>query len=146
MNGPELLRRVCFGHLMIVGEVRAADVREAGLVDTKTGLKSTVWLITYFVELMREGGFDVAKIIRRVPVESPDSSTAPIGAEKGKCYAFEIESCERKHGFLVARMSPTMPALIGEQGAALPGDAPSGAAMGSAASNLVYLQTTPRTP
>lgn len=146
MNGLELLRRVSFGHLILVGEVRAADVREAGLVDTKTGLKSTVWLITYFVELMREKGFDVAKITRRVPVESPDPTTAPIGAEKGKCYAFEIESCERKHGFLLARMSPVMPALIGEYSDALPVDAPPGAAMGSAASNLVYLQTTPRTP
>ena len=146
MNGPELLRRVSFGHLMLVGEVRAADVREAGLVDTKTGLRSTVWLITYFVELMRENGFDLAKITRRVPAESPDPAMAPIGAEKGKCYAFELESCEKKHGFLQARMSSGMPALIEEQPGALPVDAPQGAAMGSAASNLVYLQTTPKTP
>jgi hypothetical protein len=130
---------------MLVGEVRAADVREAGLVDKNTGLKSTVWLITYFVELMRDHDFKFAKITRRVPAESHDPAAAPVGAEKGKCYAFEIESCEKKHDFILARMSAAMPSLIGEEDA-LSVDAPSGAATGSAASNLVYLQTTPRTP
>ena len=90
---------------MLVGEVRAADARERGLVDNKTGKKATTWIITYFVELRRDQGCNVAKITRLVPAECPDPATAPIGAVKGKCYAFEIESCERKHGFLVARMA-----------------------------------------
>ena len=133
MNARELLQLICHGHVMIVGEVRAADVREAGLVDTKTGLKSTVWLITYFVELMRNTDFAVAKITRRVPAESPDPAAAPLNVEKGKCYAFEIESHEKKHGFLLARMGTVEPALIEADDAAPPVAPPSGEAMGGAA-------------
>ena len=75
MNAHALLRRVCFGHLMLVGEVRAADVRESGYVDHKTGLKMTGWVVTYFIELMRERGFEVAKITRRLPPETPDPAS-----------------------------------------------------------------------
>lgn len=132
MNAHELLRRVCLGHLVLVGEVRAADVRESGLVDTKTGLKSTVWLITYFVELMRHNEFKIAKITRRVPAESSDPASAPLGVEKGQCYAFEIESVEKKFGFLLARSAAVEPSLIEAEGTALLVAAPSGAASGCA--------------
>ena len=118
MNAHELLRRVCFGHLMIVGEVRAADVRESGYVDNKTGLKMTGWVVTYFIELMRERGFEVAKITRRLPPETPDSASAPVGVIKGRCYAFEIESVEKKHGFLLGRMGKLEPELIEEESVA----------------------------
>lgn len=133
MTAHEILRRVCFGHLLIVGELRAADIREAGQVDTKTGLRATVWLITYFVELMREREFKVAKITRRVPPEVAHPETASVGAEKGKCYVFEIESAEVKHGFLLARMAPVEPALIEAGDAGLLLGAPTGAASGGAA-------------
>lgn len=146
MNTHELLHRVCLGHLLLVGEVMAADVREVGLIDTKTGLRATAWLITYFVGLTRVHEFKVAKITRRLPVESPDPASAPTGVEKGKCYAFEIESAERKHGFLLARLAAVEPALIEAEGAVPPVAAPTGGARGGAVSNLVYMQTTPRTP
>jgi len=133
MNAQELLRRVCVGHLLLVGEVRAADVRESGLVDTKTGLKAAIWLITYFVELDRESHLKMAKILRRVPLDSTDPAGAPVGVEKGKFYVFEIESMEKKQGFLLARMSATAPALINADLAAMALAAPAGAARGSAA-------------
>jgi hypothetical protein len=128
MTANEILRRVCFGHLLLVGEVRAAVVRESGRVDTKTGLKSTVWLMTYFVELMRQHGFEIVKIMRRVPAESSDPANAPVLVEKGKCYVFEIDSVEQKPGFLSAWMGSHEPqeVEIGEPASA----APSGAADG----------------
>ena len=94
MNARELLQKVCTGHVMLVGEVRSAEIKESGVVDRKSGLKSAVWLFTYFVELPRENGFLVAKITRRVPREVADPLSCPPGAERGKCYAFEVECVE----------------------------------------------------
>ena len=53
MNGKELLWKVCTGHVMLVGELRDADVKQSGQVDKKSGLAMTTWLINYFVELPR---------------------------------------------------------------------------------------------
>ena len=104
----DVLRRVCSGYLVLVGELRAVNAREVGLVDTKTGLKSTAVLITYFVELMRDG-FEIVKITRRVVDPACDPSKVPLGVEKGKCYAFEIQSVEWKPGFLLGRLGAVEP-------------------------------------
>lgn len=113
MNKQELIEKVCTGHLMIVGEVRSAEIKESGVVDKNSGLRVSVWLLVYFVELPRENEFLVAKITRRVPRDAADPTSYPVGAERGKCYAFEVECVERKHGFVSARMGLAEPSEIG---------------------------------
>jgi hypothetical protein len=107
----DVLRRVCSGYLVMVGEVRAVTAKETGLVDTKTGLKATAVVITYFVELMRDS-FELVKITRWISEAGSDLAQVPLGAEKGKCYAFEVESVERKSGFLLARLGAVGPEEI----------------------------------
>ena len=107
----DVLRRVCSGYLVLVGEVRAVTAKEMGLVDTKTGLKATAVVITYFVELMR-GSFELVKITRWIGEPGCELAQVPLGAEKGKCYAFEVESVERKAGFLLARLGAVGPEEI----------------------------------
>ena len=80
-------------------------------MDPKTGLKSTAVLITYFVELMRES-FEMVKITRRIAEPGCEASKVPLGVEKGKCYAFEIQSVEWKPGFLLARLGAVEPAEL----------------------------------
>ena len=137
MNARELLQKVCTGHVMLVGEVRSAEIKESGVVDRKSGLKAAVWLFTYFVELPRENAFLIAKITRRVPREVVDPSSCPPGAERGKCYAFEVECVEWKHGFVSARMGLAEPAEIGLGEGGTSVDAPQGAASGGTPLSLV---------
>lgn len=137
MNASELLRKVCTGHLMIVGEVRSAEIKESGVVDKNSGLRVSVWLLVYFVELPREHEFLVAKITRRVPRDVADPTAYPTGAERGKCYAFEVECVERKHGFVSARMGLAEPEQIGPSEGVPPVDAPQGAASGGTPLSLV---------
>ena len=145
MNARELLIKVLRGHQMLVGEVRAADVRQMGITDVKSGKASSFWVITYFVELIREADFVMAKIKRWIPATVENPASTPTGVDKGKCYAFEVTKTEPKNGFLEARLANVEPALIDPEGGALPVDAPSGADTGSGP-NLVTLQTTPRNP
>ena len=112
MNGKELLRKACTGHVMLVGELRAADVKESGQLDKKSGLAMTTWMINYFVELPRGDVLRVAKITRRMPRDVQDPAVFPVGVEKGRCYAFEIDLLEWKNGILAARMGTAGPALI----------------------------------
>ena len=146
MNLRELITKVLNGYGVLVGEVRAADVRDTGRVDKNSGLATPVWLINYFVELLRPGDFRHAKITRRVPRDVQAPAEYPTGVEKGRCYAFEVDQYEWKNGILMARMGTSEPALL-DAGEGGPGvDAPQGAAMPGPAPSLVYLQTTPRTP
>lgn len=137
MNARELLIKVLHGHLMLVCEVRGADVRNSGRVDKNSGLAMPVWLINYFVELPRGGNFQFAKITRRVPHDAQSPAEYPTGVEKGRCYAFEVEMTEWKNGILSARMSTAEPALLdaSEGGAGV--DAPQGAAMHGQPPSLV---------
>ena len=112
MNARELLFKVSTGHVMLVGELRAADVKESGQVDKKSGLAMTTWLINYFVEMPRSDGLRFAKITRRMPRDVQDPAVFPVGVEKGRCYAFEIDLLEWKNGILSARMGTAVPALI----------------------------------
>jgi len=112
MTPEELLRRMLLGHFILVGEVRAADVGETGFVDTKTGLSAKILRITYFVELPHNGAYEIAKIIRFAPRGVTDPAQVPVGVEKGRRYAFDLDSIERKHGFLHARMRTALPELI----------------------------------
>ncbi len=137
MNAPELLRKICTGHVMIVGEVRSAEIKESGVVDKNSGLRVSVWPLVYFVELNRDHEFLVAKITRRVPRDVADPTVYPVGAERGKCYAFEVECVERKHGFLSARMGLAEPEQIGSGEGGAPVPAPSGAGMGGTPHSLV---------
>ena len=146
MNAHDLLRKVCSGHVMLVGEVRSAEIKESGVVDKNSGLKVSVWLLVYFVELPRENGFLIAKITRRVPRDAADPLSYPAGAERGKCYAFEVECVEWKHGFVSARMGLAEPEQIGPAEGGAPVAAPQGAGMGTPPLSLVLLQTTPKTP
>ena len=117
----DVLRRVCSGYLVLVGEVRAVTAKEQGLVDPKSGLKATAVVITYFVELMRES-FEMVKITRWIGEPGCDLAQVPLGAEKGKCYAFEIQSVEWKPGFLLARLGAVEPQEVDltEPGSAAP--------------------------
>jgi hypothetical protein len=108
----ELGKRVLAGHFVLAGEVRAADVKEAGFVDRKTGLAATTLVITYFVELVRRGGFEMAKITRRVPSAVADPALLAAAVVRGRRYAFEVESVERKPGFVSARMGNVEPEAI----------------------------------
>ena len=137
MNGKELLWKICTGHVMLVGELRAADVKESGQVDKKSGLAVTTWMINYFVELPRGDGLRRAKITRRMPRDVQDPAAFPIGVEKGRCYAFELDLVEWKNGILSARMGTSEPALIDAKEGAPSVDAPQGAAMDGAALSLV---------
>jgi hypothetical protein len=89
----DVLRRVCAGYLGLVGEAPAVTANEVGRVDPKSGLKSMAVMITYFVELMRDG-FELVKITRWIGEPGCELAQVPLGAEKGKCYAFQIESVE----------------------------------------------------
>ncbi len=146
MNARELLIKILRGHLIIVGEVRAADVKESGYVDKKNGIAVTTWLINYFVELPRDDGFRFAKLVRRVPRDAQAPAEYPTGVEKGCCYAFEVELMELKNGILSGRLSAAEPALLDAGEGAPAVDAPKGAAMAGVPASLVYLQTTPRIP
>ena len=84
---------------MLVGEVRASDVRQMGITDVKSGKASSFWVMTYFVELIRKSDFLMAKIKRWIPVTAEDPASTPTGVEKGKCYAFEVTKTETKNGF-----------------------------------------------
>ena len=70
----------------------------------------TSWLIIYFVELPRGDGFRFAKITRRMPRDVQDPAVFPVGVEKGRCYAFEVDLIEWKNGILSARMGSSEPA------------------------------------
>ncbi len=133
MNASQLLRFVRLGHLVLVGEVRGADVREAGYVDKKTGLKVGTWVLTCFVELTRENAFKMAKITRHFPRDSATPAPPAVDVEKGRAYAFEIESVKREHNFILAGMGKALPIAIDFDLAVLAVDAPSGAATGCTA-------------
>ena len=137
MNGKELLWKVCTGHVMLVGELRAADVKESGQVDKKSGLAMTTWLINYFVELPRGDGFRSAKITKRVPRDVNDPAQYATGVEKGRCYAFDVDLIEWKNGILSARMGTSEPALIDASEGAPSAGAPQGAAADAAPPSLV---------
>jgi len=94
----ELGQGVLAGQLLISGEVRAADVREAGYVDKKTGLAASTLLITYFLERFSSWGYEIVKVTRRAPDGVADPASVPLLAQKGRTYAFEILSFERKPG------------------------------------------------
>ena len=124
MNAKELLGKVCTGHVMLVGELRAADVKESGQVDKKSGLAMTTWLINYFVELPRADGLRFTKITKRMPRDVHEPAVFPVAVEKGRCYAFEIDLLEWKNGILSTRMGTAEPALIDSSGGEPFRDAP----------------------
>ena len=125
MTLEELGRRVRGGKFVLVGELRAADVREAGFVDTKTGQAMKSLIITYFMERQGTRGYEIVRITRRAPDGVVDPAQVPITTTKGKTYVFEIESLERKPGSLVARMAGREPEEM--ESCELPPGAPSGA-------------------
>ena len=111
MNRTELLERVLGGRFVLVGEFRGgrADVR--GYVDRKSGLASSQVIITYVVESALAGAFSVIKVFRKAPagVSAPEQVTMAL--EKGRRYAFEIESLNKERG-LVSAWLATEPELI----------------------------------
>jgi hypothetical protein len=62
-------------------------------------------LITYFIERLGGHGYETVRITRPTPDGVVDASQVPITTMKGRIYAFEVESIERKPGSVVARMA-----------------------------------------
>ena len=121
----ELARKAVAGEILLVGELRAADVREAGFVDRNSGLAMKSVLVTYFVERSGSRGYEIVKITRRAPDGVVDPTKVPITATKGKTYAFPVESLERKPGSIFARMADCEPEEL--ETSEQPPDAPQGA-------------------
>lgn len=124
----ELAIRVRAGQLIMVGEVRGVDVSAVGFVDKKSGLAEMTILVSYFMERLGDRGYEIVKITHRGPEGITDPALVPITVQKGRTYAFAIESLERKPAFTVARMSKGDPEELGTD--ASPAAAPSGAAAG----------------
>jgi hypothetical protein len=122
---------------MLVGGLRAADVKQSEQVDKKSRVTIATWLINYFVELPRDEGFRFAKITRRMPRDVQDPAAFRVGVEKGRSYAFELDLVEWKNGILSARMGTSEPALIEAREGVPCVDAPSGAAMHGTLLSLV---------
>ncbi|MEO7931542.1 MAG: hypothetical protein ABIT76_00140 [Chthoniobacterales bacterium] len=116
MKMDELARYVAKGLVMMVGEVRAADVKESGYVDEKSGLKAKSLYITYFIERRSAFGFEVVRLTRGVRTPTVDPSQVPTHVEKGKVYAFELESLERKNGNVFGKLSLREPEEVEIEG------------------------------
>ena len=108
----ELIRS---GRFLMVGNLRACDVQEAGYVSRKSGLKDTSIQITYHIECLPVHGYELVKVMRYLPLSDIDRADAMKAAVvRGAVYAFHILGFEKKAGFTLARLAGMEPILIQE--------------------------------
>jgi hypothetical protein len=114
MTRPELLEKVLSGWFAIVGEFRGWNASSMGHLDRKTGLASKRVVLTFVVECMIGGGFGIVKIMQRLPEAVTDPSQVKVELERGKRYAFEVDSLAKENGFATAWMGLHEPLPIDE--------------------------------
>lgn len=65
-----------------------------------------------FVERSSSQGFEIAQVTKRVPEGTKDCNGEPLATLKGRIFAFEVESVERKPGILMVRMADREPVEV----------------------------------
>jgi hypothetical protein len=132
MKTGELLQLILRGHLIVVGEYRGGRAEAAGFTDRRTGDAIKCVYAIYLIECACRGIVDRAIIRqRRVGIENPDE--VPFPYEKGKRYAFFLESFKIERGQFSGWIGDREPQLI--EGIEEAGCAPQGALPPP---NLVY--------
>ena len=133
MKPSEILARVMAGELLLVGECRGGRVIRSDYSDMKTGFKIPRLLVVYAVESNLSGAFGIVKISGNAPDGATEPEQVAIPLEKGKRYAFSIQSVEKRHDLVTAWIGKVEPVLVeAEEESGGPVDAPEGAATGAA--------------
>ena len=104
MTRAQLLDKVLVGWFAIVGEFRGSRADIMGHVSRKTGMANKRVVVTYMVEAVVGGAFGVVKIMQRLPEAVTDPSQVKVELERGKRYAFEVDSLSKENGFATAWM------------------------------------------
>ena len=112
MTRAELLEKVLSGWFAIVGEFRGWNASSMGHLDRKTGLASRRVVLTFIVECVVGGGFGIVKIMQRLPEAATDPTQVKVELERGKRYAFEVDTLKKENGFATAWMSLREPVPI----------------------------------
>ena len=133
MKTSEIFMRVMGGELLMVGEYRGGQAVRSDYSDKKTGLKVSRLIIVYAVECSLGGVWGIIKISGNVPEGATEPEQVTISLEKGKRYAFSIQSVSKDRDLVTAWIGKCEPVLIEEEeGSGGPVAAPSGAATGAA--------------
>jgi hypothetical protein len=114
MNGSDLLKRVLGGRFVLVGEFRGGRADLRGFVDRKTGMAASSVIVSYVIECAISGSFGLVKVNRRGPEGVTDPAQVFIALEKGRRYAFEIETLSKERGLISAWLGPWEPEPIEE--------------------------------
>lgn len=133
MKASELTQRIMAGELLLVGECRGGKAVKSDYVDKKNGLKVPRLLVVYVVECALNGCFPAIKISGNAPDGAIEPEQVTIPLQKGKRYAFPIQSVSKDRDLVTAWIGKGEPLPIEEEEeSGGPVVAPSGAATGAA--------------
>src|SRR3954451_4338228 len=107
MTKSELADQLLTGVLVIVGEYRGSHAEIAGYVDRKFGNAIEYVRATHLIERHCFTGLERVLLSERFPetVTTVEQAVATFNYERGRLYAFCIESFKWERGQLLARKS-----------------------------------------
>jgi hypothetical protein len=114
MTTAELLKEVLQGIPILVGEYRGSAAEMAGYVDKKYGAKIEYVRATHIVECSWHGHIDRVVITERFPahITTVEQAAKTFTYQRGRKYAFYIETLKRERGQTLARIAAWEPELI----------------------------------
>jgi hypothetical protein len=129
MTKAELADQLLTGALVLVGEYRGSHAELAGYVDKKFGNAIQYVRATHLIERNCFTGLERVLLTERFPdtVTTVEQAIATFHYERGRLYAFYLESFKWERGQLLARKSAWAAELIedSERAVASPsGEAP----------------------
>ena len=115
MNSSEVFKRVMAGELLLVGEYRGGQAVRSDYVDKKSGLRNSRLLVVYAVQCSLGGCFPVVKVSGNAPEGATQPEQVTIPLQKGKRYAFSIQSVSKDRDLLTAWIGKCEPVLIEDE-------------------------------